>query len=63
MSFVTINDFQQVIQSTDLDVVLDDNDSNITQSIFAAQSEVKSYIRDEFGDKLALKFKPEYLHQ
>ena len=48
MSFVTINDFEQVIQSSDLDIVLANNDSNITQSIFAAMSEVKSYIRHRY---------------
>jgi hypothetical protein len=48
MSFVTIQDFNQLIQSSDLDIVLSDNDSNITQSIFAAMSEVKSYIRHRY---------------
>jgi len=48
MSFVTISDFRQLIQSTDLDIVLADDDSNITQSIFAAMSEVKSYIRHRY---------------
>ena len=27
------------------------------------EEEVKAYIRDEFDDKLASLFKPEYLHQ
>jgi hypothetical protein len=48
MSFVTISDFEQLIQSSDLDIVLANNDSNITQSIFAAMSEVKSYIRHRY---------------
>ena len=48
MSFVTINDFRQVIQASDLDIVLDNDDSNITQSIFAAMSELKSYIRHRY---------------
>ena len=48
MGFVTIDDFKHVIQSSDLDVILGDDDSNINQSLFAALSEVKGFIRNRY---------------
>lgn len=44
-------------------LLLFDFASSLKDKEETTEEEVKSYIRDEFGDKLALKFKPEYLHQ
>lgn len=37
--------------------------STLKEKEEATEEEVKAFIRDEFGDKLASQFKPEYLHQ
>ena len=52
MAFLVRNDFNQRINETDLNLIIDSDDRILNDAILSAQIEIESYLRDRFDVSL-----------